>query len=122
MNELFEITEFLYYSAIFFIVMLFFSLIIDVVINKFFNNTDNKYILIEIFLMWISISVVLFYSKKLLYNIPNPFGDDIKKNNHINLIMVMTSIPLIIGLSVSNIKNKTQILHKNFENLFLNFD
>ena len=68
--------------------------------------------------MWISISIVLFYSKKILYDIKNPFGDNIQKNNNLHLIIIMTSIPLIIGLSASNIKNKMQIIHNKLEELF----
>lgn len=118
MNEFLEVLEFLYYSIIFFIIILFFSIIIDIIAKKIFPSDNNQYIFIEIFVIWICLSIVLFYSKKIIYNIPNPFDNSNIKNNQINMIMIITLIPLIISISVNNMKSKTQIIYKNIEDYF----
>lgn len=115
MNEFIEILEFLYYSIIFFIIILFFSIIIDLIAKKIFPQDNIIYIFIEIFIIWICLAMILFYSKKIINHIPNPFTYSKIKNNEINIIMIITLIPLIISISVSNMRNKTQIIYKNIE-------
>lgn len=115
MNEFIEILEFLYYSIIFFIIILFFSIIIDLIAKKIFPQDNIIYIFIEIFIIWICLAMILFYSKKIINQIPNPFTYSKIKNNEINIIMIITLIPLIISISVSNMRNKTQIIYKNIE-------
>jgi hypothetical protein len=115
-NEITEILEFLYYSIIFYIVILFFSAIIDILAYKLFPQ--DKYILIEIFVIWISLSIMLFYSKKLIYILPNPFTNSTLKNDKLNLLMLIVLVPLIISCSVKNMRNKTQMLYSKLETYF----
>lgn len=120
MDELQEILEFLYYSIIFFVVVLFFSMTIDIMLNKLFPQDTNKYILAEIFTIWIGISLVFYYSKRMIYSIPNPFSNSTLKKDKFNLVMIIVLIPLIMGCCIKNMKEKTSFLYDNYEK-FLNF-
>ena len=118
MNDFLEVLEFLYYSIIFFILILFFTIIIDILAKKIFTSSKIQYVLIEIFIIWICLSGILFYSKKIILNIPSPFDDSMVKNHQLNLIMVITLIPLIISISVKNMRAKTQLIYKNIDDYF----
>ena len=120
MNDFIEVLEFLYYSIIFFIIILFFSVIIDIVIKKIFlfDNDKHTYIFIEIFIIWICLSIILFYSKKLINFIPNPFGDTVISDRE--LIIAVALLPIVISLSVQNMRTKTTIIYKNIEDYFNN--
>ena len=117
MEEYLEILEFLYYSIIFFITTLFFSILIDISVSKFFPQNEHNYIILEIFIIWICLSVLLFYSKKIIYSLPNPFSKSKILNDNLNIVMIITLIPLIVSISVSNMKNKTHILYKKIEEM-----
>jgi hypothetical protein len=121
MEDLLELLEFLYYSFIFFTIILFFSIIIDISISKLFPPDNNNYIILEIFVIWISLSILLYFSKKIIYNLPNPFTKTKILNNDLNIMMIITLVPLIVGVSVFNMKNKTNILYTNINNLLFNF-
>jgi hypothetical protein len=120
MDELKEILEFLYYSIIFFVVVLFFSLTIDIMSTKIFPQNTDKYIIVEIFTIWICLSLVFYYSKYIIYQIPNPFTNSTLKKDNFTLVMIIVLVPLIISCSVKNMKAKTGYLYDNYEK-FLNF-
>ena len=120
MDEFKEILEFLYYSIIFFVVVLFFSMTIDIMSTKIFPQNTDKYILAEIFTIWIGISLVFYYSKNMIYSIPNPFLNSTLKKNTFNFVMIIVLVPLIIACSIKNMRAKTSYLYDNYEK-FLNF-
>ena len=120
MDKLTEILEFLYYSIIFFVVVLFFSLTIDIMSTKIFPQDTNKYILVEIFTIWICLSLVFYYSKHMIYHIPNPFSNSTLKKDNFNLVMIFVLVPVIIACSIKNMKVKTSYVYDNYEK-FLNF-
>lgn len=119
MSEFLEILEFLYYSIIFFVVVLFFSLTIDIMATKIFPQDTNKYILVEIFTIWICLSIVLYFTKHMIYQIPNPFTDSKLKKNNLNLVMVIVLVPLIIACSIKNMRAKTSYLYDNYEKFLI---
>jgi hypothetical protein len=120
MDELIEILEFLYYAIIFFVVVLFFSLTIDIMAKKIFPQDTDKYILVEMFTIWIGLSIILYYSKRIIYQIPNPFTHSTLKENNFNLVIILVLVPMIISCSVKNMRTKTGYLYDNYEK-FLNF-
>lgn len=120
MDELIEILEFLYYAIIFFVVVLFFSLSIDIMAKKIYPQDTDKYILIEIFSIWIGLSIVLYYFKRIIYQIPNPFTNFKLKENNFNLVILLVLVPMIISSSAKNMRTKTGYLYDNYEK-FLNF-
>ena len=117
-EEVIDVLEFLYYSIIFYVVVLFFSVTIDILAYKIFPQDTNKYILIEIFVIWISLSIMLFYCKKFIYRIPNPFTNTTLRKSNLDILMIMVLVPLIIACSIRNMRNKTQYLYDNFEKYF----
>lgn len=117
MEEYLEILEFLYYSIIFFITTLFFAILIDIVISRLFPQGEHNLILLEIFLIWICLSILLFYSKKLIYSLPNPFTKSKLFDDNLNIMMIITLVPLIVSISVSNMKYKTNLIHKKIEEI-----
>ncbi len=117
-EEVIDVLEFLYYSIIFYVVVLFFSVTIDILAYKIFPQDTNKYILIEIFVIWISLSIMLFYCKKFIYTIPNPFTNTTLRKSNLDILMIMVLVPLIIACSIRNMRNKTQYLYDNFEKYF----
>ena len=119
MNEEMSIIQFLYYSIIFFIVVLFLTIIIDVIVSKIFPKERHTYVLVEIFVMWILLSVMLFYSKKIIFSIPNPFTDSILEKNNFEIGMIIVLVPLIISCGIRNMRTKTQYLYDDIEHFFI---
>ena len=117
-EEEISIIQFLYYSIIFFIVVLFFTIIIDVIANKIFPKERHTYVLVEIFTIWILLSVMLFYSKKIIFSIPNPFTNSVLKKNNFNITLIIVLIPIVIGCGIQNMRNKTKYLYDDIEHFF----
>jgi hypothetical protein len=121
MNKLEELLEFLYYSIIIFVIIIFFTIILDIVAQKVFPNDDSDFILGEIFILWLCISVIIYYTKKFIHLVPSPFPNSTihtNDNNNINNMMIIILIPVIVSWSIKNIRNKTQSLYKKFEGHF----
>ncbi len=117
-EEIIDILEFLYYSIIFFVVVLFFSFTIDIISTKIFPQDTDKYILVEVFTIWVCLSIVLYYSKHIIYQIPNPITDSKLKKNNLTLVMIIVLVPLIISCGVKNMKAKTSYLYDNYKKFF----
>ena len=118
MNKLEELLEFLYYSIIIFVIIIFFTFILDIVAQKVFPNDNSDYILGEIFILWLCISIIIYYTKKFVYMVPSPFVSSNLHTNDINNMMIIVLIPVIVACSVKNIRNKTQSLYARFEGHF----
>ncbi len=118
MDELIEIFEFLYYSIIFFVIIIFLSITVDIMITKIFPQDTNKYIIVEVFVTWVFLSLILYYSKHLIYQIPNPFTNSKLKKNNLNIVMIMVLVPLIISCCVKNMKIKSGYLYDGIEDFF----
>jgi len=121
MENLFEILEFLYYGVIIFIIVIFFSMLIDISISKLFPSGEHNFILVELFVTWILIVLLCFYCKKIIEIIPSPFVSTKIFNNHTNIIILYTLIPILISISLLNMKNKSISLYNNINKLFFNF-
>jgi hypothetical protein len=118
MNKLEELLEFLYYSIIIFVIIIFFTFILDIVAQKVFPNDDSDFILGQIFILWLGISLLIYYTKKFVYLVPSPFSSSNLHTNDINNMMIIILIPVIVACSVKNIRNKTQNLYTRFEGHF----
>jgi hypothetical protein len=118
MNKFLEIFEFLYYSIIFFIIIIFFSIIIDIISTKIFSKDNHKFIILEIFIIWTCLSILLFYSKKIIHYLPNPFSNKYIEDNNYEYLIYISLIPIIVSFSVKNMRNKTEMLYENIEHYF----
>ena len=116
-NEM-TILEFLYYSIIFFIVVLFLTIIIDIISNKIFPKERHKYILVEIFTTWILLSVIIYYCKKFIFLIPNPITNSEYVKSNFDITMIIVLVPIIISCCIRNMRNKTQYLYDDIEHFF----
>lgn len=119
MNEEISIIQFLYYSIIFFIVVLFLTIIIDIISTKIFPKDKHTYVLVEVFVIWILLSVMLFYSKKIIFSMPNPFTDSILKKNNFDISMIIVLVPLVISCGIRNMRTKSQYLYDDIEHIFI---
>jgi hypothetical protein len=113
-----EILEFLYYGIIIFIIIIFFTMIIDITISKLFPNKEHNFIIIELFVTWIFIILLCFYSKKIILMLPSPFEETRIFNNHINTTLLFSLIPIVIGVSLLNMKNKSQKIYEKINKFF----
>ena len=118
MDNFERLLEFLYYSIIIFIIVLFFTMIIDIVSTRIFPQDTHTYILAEIFMTWIILSIMIFYSKQILYIIPYPFAESSLKKNDDHVIIILSLITLLVACSVKNIRNKISYLYDDVEKYF----
>ena len=118
MDKIIEFLEFIYYSVIIFIIIIFLTILIDIISVKIFPQGYHSYIIVDIFITWILISIIVFYSKKLVYMLPFPFSESSLQNQDEHSIMIIMLIPVIVACSVKNIRNKTQYLYSNIEKYF----
>ena len=103
MNKLEELLEFLYYSIIIFVIIIFLTFILDIVAQKVFPNDDSNFILGQIFILWLCISLLIYYTKKFVYLVPSPFIDSNLHTNDINNMMIIILIPVrknILNLTI----------------------
>ena len=117
-NEI-RFLDFIFYSIIFFIVLLFLTIIIDIISSKIFPEERHKSILAEIFVMWILLSVILFYSKKIIFSIPNPFTDSTLTKINFDYTLIIILMPIIISCGIRNMRTKSQYLYDDIEHLFI---
>jgi hypothetical protein len=120
MDSFLELLEFLYYAIIIFLIIIFFSMIIDITISKLFPYKEHNFIIIELFITWILIVVLCFYTKKIILIIPSPFTQTRILNDNWNTTMLYTLIPIVIGVSLFNMKNKSQKIYEKIDK-FINF-
>jgi hypothetical protein len=118
MNKFLEILEFLYYSIIFYLIVLFLTILINIGVNKIFPPENHDFVIIEIYIIWISLSVMIFYSKKFINLIPNPFTDSKLKEDNYKILMIVILIPLIVAHSSKAIKTRSQYLYDSVEKYF----
>ena len=98
---------------------MFFNLLISIIATKIFPKEKHTYVLVELFVMWILLSVMFFYSKKIIFSIPNPFTNSILKNNNFDITMIIVLIPIVIGCCIINMRTKTQYLYDDIEHFFI---